>query len=233
MRIRSLALTAIAAAWIASVPAGASEYVMRVHGNPLDEPTVLRVVAPGRSLHSDIPEEIALDLDGDGVDDLWVTLLSSVTTTPLTGFETATSLRITGRTGVAVGVSGPMQPGEAINRGDQYYRSVALARYQGNARTEFFFGSWVRGPDEMTGILPVRLIGEDGVHLGYLALALDGYGNLSRLSHALSMEPLARLDIPENAMDMAPAALPAGEDAAPMGDDAPPPVPDMLRIALN
>jgi len=233
MRIRSLALTIIAAAWTAVIPAMASEYVMRTHSDPREEPTVLRVVAPGTTLYSDVPEEIVLDLDGDGVDDVWVTMISSVTKTPLTGFETTTQLRVTARHGVAVGVSGPMQPGDAILRGDQFYRSVSLARFQGNARTEFFFGSWVRGPEEMAGILPVRLIGDDGVYLGYLSLELDGYGNVSRLSHALTMEPMAKLEIPENAMDMAPVLIPAVEDTAPMRDDAPSTMPSDWRIAMN
>ncbi len=233
MRIRPLALTIIAAAWTALVPAVASEYVMRVHSDPRDEPTVLRVVVPGLSLFSDVPEELVLDLDGDGVDDIWVTLISSVTKTPLTGFETATSLRVTGRNGVAVGVSGPMQPGDAIKRGDQFYRSVSLARFQGNARTEFFFGSWVRGPEEMTGILPVRLIGDDGVYLGYLAMELDGYGNMSDLAYAMSMKPMAKLDIPENAMDMRPTPMPAVEDTAPTSEDRPSTAPENWHIAMN
>lgn len=233
MRIRPFVLTIVAAAWTAVLPAMASEYVMRTHSDPRDEPTALRVVALGATMYSDVPEELVLDLDGDGVDDVWVTLISSVTKTPLTGFETATDLRVTARHGVAVGVSGPMQPGDAILRGDQFYRSVSLARFQGNARTQFFLGSWVRGPEEMAGILPLRLIGEDGVYLGFLAIELDGYGNVTQLSHALSIDPMAKLEIPENAMDMLPVPMPAVEDAAPMGNDTPSTMPADSRIAMN
>ena len=212
---------------------------MRIHNDPLNEPTVQRVVASGMSLYSDVPEEIALDLDDDGVDDIWITLITlitlitSVTTSPLAGLETATSLLVTARSEFGVGVSGPMQPGEAILRGDPFYRTVSLARFQGNARTEVFFGSWVRGPDEMAGILPVRLNGDHGVYLGYLALALDGYGNLTKLSQALSMEPMAQLEIPCSAMDMAPLPTLTIAENPPMRKDAPSTIPENWRIVLN
>ena len=215
------------------MPAKASEYVMRVHGDAHDVPLALRVVEPGKMLHADVPGEIALDLDGDGLDDIWVSMHVVVKKAPMAELETSSCLRVTGRNGVAFGIAGPLQPGDVIKRSDQFYRAVTPAHFQGNGRTEFFFGAWVRDPESMSGILPVRLIGDNDVHLGYLAMELDGYGNLTSLSHALSIDPIVTLDIPESAFEKAPTTMPSVEETAPTADDTPSTLPDDWRIVMN
>lgn len=226
MNVRNIFLCLIGLAWLGLSSAAAKEFVMVSEGGQDVAPAMLRVVATDVEMYADMPTEIMIDLDKDGEPDLCLELVTTVSNTGPTGIQTMSTLRVKGRMGVDLGVSGPLGMGDIIRRGAQYYRTVSLARFQGNDKAKFFFGEWSQSPEEMTGILPIRMRGEDGMYLGFLALRLDGYGNVKELIHAISLEPLLALAVP-------PLHVPTREDRPRRDGGHPLLVQADLRIAMN
>ncbi|WP_165971723.1 hypothetical protein [Meridianimarinicoccus aquatilis] len=202
-------LLTVLAMWLAfTVRPVAADELCIAGGNAASEQSISIFQDP-IEIASDVPRMVEIDLDKNGTVDVKLELISGASSTPVSGLEVTTLLRIAAESGVGIGIGGPIKAGDTFRRSDMFYRAETLARSQRNLKTSLFYGEWARSPEVVSGILPLRLIRCAEVYLGYLNLSVDGYGNVTVHGYAVTNEPaleLTVIDLSGAAADPASAA---------------------------